>query len=199
MVQAIAAGTLTPIVCVSTKKEVGLKELMDLLANGALPPDAIPRQGTKDGDTVTLKPDPTAPLAAQVFKTRIDPFVHRLSFLRIFSGTLHKDATIDVAGAQEGLKSARYWSVQGERHGTDRRSRPWRNCCNSEVRRPAYRFLDRAKSKLPPLKFPTPMVGLAVAPKTRGDEAKLSGAFTKSPKKTQRFISSTIPKPRRWC
>ena len=41
--------------------------------------------GSPDGDTVTLKCDPAAPLAAQVFKTRIDPFVQRLSFIRVYS------------------------------------------------------------------------------------------------------------------
>ncbi|HMO84534.1 MAG TPA: GTP-binding protein, partial [Lacipirellulaceae bacterium] len=69
MVQAIAAGSLTPIVCTSVKKGVGVKELMDILAAAALPPTAVARQGTKDGDKVTLKCDPTAPLAAQGFKT----------------------------------------------------------------------------------------------------------------------------------
>ena len=60
----------------------------------------------KDGDDVTLKPDPAAPLAAQVFKTRIDPFVQKLSFIRVFSGTLKKDSTVPATGARKGLKIA---------------------------------------------------------------------------------------------
>src|SRR5690606_28921340 len=44
MTKAIAEGTLTPIICVSTKKDVGLKELLDLLATVALPPTAVQRK-----------------------------------------------------------------------------------------------------------------------------------------------------------
>ena len=51
---------------------------------------------------MTLKCDPSAPLAAQVFKTRIDPFVQRLSYIRVYSGTLKKDSTVHVAGSAEG-------------------------------------------------------------------------------------------------
>ena len=48
--------------------------------------------------------DPAGPLVAQVFKTRIDPFVQKLSFVRIFSGTLKRDTTIAVVGARKGVK-----------------------------------------------------------------------------------------------
>jgi len=85
---------------------------MDILGDAALPPTAVTRTGTKDGDTVTLKPDASAPLAAQVFKTRIDPFVHRLSFIRIYSGTLKKDATVQSSGARKGIKIGPLLSVQ---------------------------------------------------------------------------------------
>ena len=51
----------------------------------------------KNGDEVTLKCDPAAPLAAQVFKTRIDPFVQKLSFMRIYAGTLKQNATVHVS------------------------------------------------------------------------------------------------------
>lgn len=178
MVQAIAAGSLTPIVCVSTKKEVGLKELMDLLAHVALPPDAIPRQATKDGDKITLKPDPAAPLAAQVFKTRIDPFVHRLSFLRIYSGTLQKDATIEVAGVRKGFKIGPLLSVQGEHTEPIDEAGPGEIVAVAKCE-DLHTGSSVGEVLLPPLRFPTPMVGLAVAPKTRGDEAKLSGALHK--------------------
>ena len=91
MVRAIADGTLTPILCLSTKAGHGVDELLDFLASSALSPADVQRTATKDGETVELKPDPNGPLAAQVFRTRIDPFVQKLSFVRVFSGTLKKD------------------------------------------------------------------------------------------------------------
>ena len=178
MVQSIAAGSLTPIVCVSTKQGIGVSELMDVLAQAALPPDALTRTATKDGDTITLKPDLGAPLAAQVFKTRIDPFVQKLSFLRVFSGTLKKDSTVESPGARKGIKLGPLLEVQaGETSPVD-------DAGPGEIVAVAkcedlHTGTSLGEVELPAISFPRPMVGLAVAPKSRGDEAKLSGALHK--------------------
>ena len=71
-VEAVRQGTLTPIVCVSTKMGIGLDELLAVLLQAALPPSAVPRIAKKDGDEVTLRADSAAPLAAQVFKTQLE-------------------------------------------------------------------------------------------------------------------------------
>ncbi|NOY42176.1 MAG: elongation factor G [Planctomycetes bacterium] len=178
MVKAIAAGTLTPIVCVSTKNNIGVAELMDTLAIAALPPTELTRTANKDGDTVTLKPDPSAPLAAQVFKTRIDPFVQRLSFIRIYSGTLQKDSTIESPSARKGIKLGPLLAVQANE------TKPLDEAGPGEIVAVAkcedlHTGTSLGEVELPPIVYPTPMVGLAVAPKSRGDEAKLSGALHK--------------------
>jgi len=178
MVQAIAARTLTPIVCLSTKNDVGVSELMDILADAALPPTAVTRTGTKDGDSVTLKPDASAPLAAQVFKTRIDPFVHRLSFIRIYSGTLKKDATVQSSGARKGIKIGPLLSVQASETSPVDDAGPGEIVAIAKCE-DLHTGNSLGEVVLPPIAFPTPMVGLATAPKSRGDEAKLSGALHK--------------------
>ncbi len=178
MVDAIAAGSLTPIICVSTKKDVGVTELMDVLAHNALPPTAITRTASKEGDEVTLKPDASGPLAAQVFKTRIDPFVQRLSFIRIFSGTLKKDSTIASPEARKGIKIGPLLSVQaGETSPVDEAG-PGEIVAIAKCEE-LHTGMSLGEVKMPPIKFPTPMVGLAVAPKSRGDETKLSGSLHK--------------------
>lgn len=176
--EAVRQGTLTPIVCVSTKAGIGLEELLAVLAQASLPPTAVMRTAKKDGDTVTLKADPAAPLAAQVFKTRIDPFVQRLSYIRIYSGTLKKDSTVHVSGARKGIKIGPLLSVQADK------TTPLDQATAGEVVAIAktedlHTGTSLGEVELPPIKFPTPMVGLAVAPKTRGDETKLSGALHK--------------------
>lgn len=178
MVKAIADGTLTPIVCVSTKKDVGLKELMDVLASDSLPPDAIARHAAKNGDTVTLKADPGGPLAAQVFKTRIDPFVQRLSFIRIYSGTLKKDTTVESPGARKGIKLGTLFQVQANHTDAVDDAGPGEIVAVAKCEE-LHTGSSLGDLELPEIKFPTPMVGLAVAPKARGDEAKLSGALNK--------------------
>jgi len=178
MVKAIASGSLTPILCVSTKKDIGLTELMDSLAFAALPPSEVPRTATKNGDTVTLKPDPAAPLAAQVFKTRIDPFVQRLSFIRIYSGTLKKDATIESPGARKGIKLGPLLTVQANDTSPIDDAGPGEIVAVAKCE-DLHTGTSLGEVELPPIVYPTPMVGLATAPKSRGDEAKLSGALHK--------------------
>src|SRR6478736_3733706 len=77
IVRAVAEGTLIPIVCCSAKTGVGLSELLDAWVQCALPPSAITRKATREGTEYEVKPDPSGPLVAQVFKTRIDPFVQK--------------------------------------------------------------------------------------------------------------------------
>ena len=178
MVQAIAAGSLTPIVCVSTKKDIGVKELMDALVQAALPPDAVTRTATKDGDQVTLKPDASAPLAAQVFKTRIDPFVQKLSFIRVFSGTLKKDSTVESAGARKGIKLGPLLEMQANEHANVDDAGPGEIVAVAKCE-DLHIGTSLGEVELPAIDFPMPMVGLAVSPKSRGDEAKLSGALHK--------------------
>jgi len=177
-VKALAAGTLTPVVCVSAKNDVGLDELLDLLTNMALPPTAIDRTATKEGDTVTLKPDAAAPLAAQVFRTRIDPFVQKLSFIRVISGTLRKDDTVATPGERKGMKVGQLLKVQGEKTEPVDSAGPGDIVAIAKADA-LHMGVSLGEVTLPPIKFPRPMVGLAVSPKTRGDETKLSGALHK--------------------
>ncbi|MEX0643030.1 MAG: elongation factor G [Pirellulales bacterium] len=177
-VEALRQGTLTPIVCISTKMGIGVDEFLTVLGQASLPPSAITRTGKKDGDDVTLKPDPAAPLAAQVFKTRIDPFVQRLSFIRVFSGTLKKDATVQSPGARKGIKIGPLLSMQAEKSTPIDQAIPGDIVAVAKTE-DLHTGTSLGEVELPPIKFPTPMVGLAVAPKTRGDETKLSGALHK--------------------
>ena len=178
MVRAMVAGTLTPIVCVSTKNDVGISELLDFLAKEALPPTALPRTATKEGDNVTLKPEAGVPLAAQVFKTRIDPFVQRLSFIRIYAGTLTKDATVHSSSARKGVKLGPLLEVQANETTPIDSAGPGEIVAVAKCE-DLHTGSSLGDVELPSISFPTPMVGLAIAPKTRGDEVKLSGALHK--------------------
>lgn len=177
-IEAIHQGTLTPIVCVSAKKDIGVSELLDVLASAALPPSAVERKASKDGDEVTLKADPAAPLAAQVFKTRIDPFVQKLSFVRIYSGTLKKDSTIASPGYRKGIKIGPLLSVQANKTAAIDEAIAGDIVAIAKMD-DLHTGTSLGELTQPAISFPTPMVGLAVMPKARGDETKLSGALHK--------------------
>ncbi len=176
--KAIIEESLIPILCVSGETNVGLTELLDALAVCAVPPPAIERTASKDGEKITIEPSADGPLIGQVFKTRIDPFVQKLSFVRIFSGTLAKDTTIAATGARKGLKIHQMFTMQGSETTPVDSAGP-----GQIVAIPKMEELHTGSSvgeyTLPPIQFPSPMVGLAVLPKSRGDEAKLSGSLHK--------------------
>jgi elongation factor G len=179
LVQAVAEGSLVPILCVSGKTGTGLAELLDAMAMCALPPTAVRRTARNAaGEDVDVKADPAGPLVAQVFKTRIDPFVQKLSFIRVFSGTLKKDSNVPATGARKGLKIAQLLELQaGETAPVDDA------IAGSIVAVVKMEDLHTGMTlgdlAMPALKFPTPMVGLAVTPKSRNDQTKLSGALQK--------------------
>jgi elongation factor G len=179
MVDAIAEGSLIPIVCVSGKTGIGVPELLDALAMCALPPDRVQRTATNAaGEEVQVKADPAGPLVAQVFKTRVDPFVQKLSFIRLYSGTLATGQTIPVVGVRKPLKIAQLFEVQAsETTPIDEAG------AGSIVAVTKMEDLQTGSSlgeyAMPRIQFPTPMVGLAATPKSRGDEGKLSSALAK--------------------
>ncbi|MCH8921946.1 MAG: elongation factor G [Planctomycetes bacterium] len=176
--ESIAAGSLIPVLCVSAKTGVGLTELLDALAACALPPDAIQRTATKDGDEVTIKADAGGPLVAQVFKTRIDPFVQKLSFIRLFSGSLKKDQSVAATGARKPVKIGPLLEMQANETSPVDSAGPGDIVAVAKMEELTTGAM-LGDLELPPMVFPTPMVGLAVTPKSRGDEAKLSGAIHK--------------------
>ena len=179
MVQAIAKGTLIPMVCLSGKTGVGFPELLDALALCSLPPDKLLRKATgPDGQEVEIKADPEGPLVAQVFKTRIDPFVQKLSFIRVYSGKLSKESTIPVVAVRKGVKIAQLFRVQaGETEPIDEVG-PGGIVAVTKVE-DLQTGSSLGEYTMPPIPFPTPMVGLAASPKSRGDESKLSGSLAK--------------------
>jgi elongation factor G len=175
----VSEGALIPIVCVSGKSGAGFPELLDALALCALPPALVKRTATNAaGETVEIKPDPAGPLVAQVFKTRIDPFVQKLNFIRVYSGTLKKDSTVPVVGARKGVKVAALMEMQAEETSPVDEAGPGAIVAVAKVEE-LHTGSCLGELSLPPIPFPTPMVGLAVSPKSRGDESKLSGALQK--------------------
>ena len=93
----IAKGTVVPVLCTSATKGVGLTELLDFLTSLAPAPEDIARTAIdSDGKQQPIDPSVDAPPVAQVFKVRVDPFVQKLSYLRVFSGSLSKDQSIHI-------------------------------------------------------------------------------------------------------
>jgi elongation factor G len=178
IVRAVAEGSLIPILCCSSKADVGLNELLDAVAMCGLSPADLKRTARQGDQEVAIEPKADGPLVAQVFKTRIDPFVQKLSFLRVFSGTLQKDQNVPASTARKGVKMGQLLRVQASETSALDSAGPGEIVAVAKMEE-LHTGTSIGEMTMPPLKFPTPMVGLAVTPKSRGDETKLSGAVAK--------------------
>ena len=99
--KAVARGSFHPVLPVDASTGLGIPELVEVVLRGFPSPleHPLPAVTTPDGEPrEPLACDPDGPLVAEVVKTTTDPFVGRVSIVRVFSGTLTQDATIHVSG-----------------------------------------------------------------------------------------------------
>ncbi|MFP6675004.1 MAG: elongation factor G [Pirellulaceae bacterium] len=177
-VRAVAAGSLVPILCCSAKTGVGLDEILHILSSFGLDPTIVPQNGIEGENEVEVKPDPNGPLVAQIFRTRIDPFVQKLSFIRIYSGTLKKDAHVATSSSRKDIKMGQLFEVQGAETTAVEAATPGDIVAVAKMEE-LHTGTSVGTVQMPTIPFPSPMVGLAVMPRSRGDETKLSGALNK--------------------
>ena len=99
--RAVARGSFHPVLPVDSSTSVGATELLDLIVAGFPSPleHPMPEVFTPEGKTgPAITCDPEGPLVAEVVKTTSDPYVGRVSLVRVFSGTIRPDATVHVSG-----------------------------------------------------------------------------------------------------
>jgi elongation factor G len=183
--KAVATGKVTPIVCCAAKKEIGLEEVMNAVVNYAASPAEGPQRKVTVGDNREATPlDPKAegPFVARVFKSITDPFVGKLAFFRVFSGSINGESSIYNSRSERSEKITQFFRLMGKEQAGTTRLVPGDIVAVSKVE--DIMISDtlgdaRSRVRFAPIKFPVPMVALAVEPKSRGDEQKISGALAK--------------------
>jgi elongation factor G len=181
--KAIVAGTVVPVFCTAAKKDLGMLELLDGLAAYALSPEQGNRRTAKKGDAeVALEPSPSGEFVGQVFKAVTDKFVGNLSFIRVFSGTYKPDQPLINARTGKSSRAAGLFLMQGSKHTNIPEAIPGDIFAVTKIE--DLHIGDTVSNhagapKITPPSFPTPMFGLAVEPKARGDEQKISGSLQK--------------------
>lgn len=116
--QGIKSGMVVPVVCGAATLNMGVAQLMDLIALGLPSPlERPPKQGVKPGseETIERRPAVDEPFSALVFKTLADPFAGKLTLLRVFSGTLDADSTVYNANREVKEKFGQLLLVEGKK------------------------------------------------------------------------------------
>jgi len=182
IMKAIAKGTLIPVYCVSATTDVGVSELMDGISRFSPSPDGVHRIAKKGNEDLEVYPKPDGPVIAQVFKTRIDPFIAKMSYIRIFTGSIKKDATLKNARTGKSVKMQQILDIQGAGHETVGDVGPGEIVATVKVDdllTGDTLTLDCDGVQMEKIEFPVPMIALAVEPKTQADQAKISTALHK--------------------
>ncbi len=183
---AIAKEKVTPLFTVCPPKEIGLRKLCSFLRTYFPSPAAYgPRAAAKpDSSTFDqlVEPDEAGPFVARVFKTIVDPYVGRVSWLRCFRGSVSADAGF------LNVRSGKHEKVAGllTREGIE--SKPVDRVVAGDLfmvsKIETLEFGDTVTAdahpvRMPICKFPSPTYSLAVNPASRGDEQKIGQGLEK--------------------
>ena len=187
--KALREGHLVPVCFVSARTGAGVAELLEVLVKLAPnPTEGNPPMFTKgDGATAVefrSVPDPAKHALAHVFKVVVDPFVGKLGVFRVHQGTVTKDTQLYVGESKKPFKVGHLLMRQGAKHVEIDRAVPGDIAAIAKVDEVVFDCVlhdshDEDRIHMVPLSFPTPMHGLAIAPKRRGDEQRLSEVLHK--------------------
>ena len=196
--QALREGHLVPICFTSATTGAGLNEFLRL-SKRLLPnptegnPPLILKGEGEASEEVDVKPDPNGHVIAHVFKISNDPFVGKLSIFRIYQGTVRPDSQMFIGDGRKPFKVGHLFKVQGGKHEEVDAGIPGDICAVAKVEDIHYDAIlhdSHAEDNfhLRPLDFPKPMYGLAIQPKTRGQEQKLAQSISRLTEEDPCFV-----------
>jgi elongation factor G len=185
--KALREGHLVPVCFVSARNGAGVEELLkvfeSLLPN---PTEGNPPLFYKgemiDGqpvDEFRSEPDPKKHVLAHVFKVVIDPYVGKLGVFRVHQGTVTKDTQLYVGSGRKAFKVGHLFMLQGGKTVEVARAVPGDVAAVAKVDEVDFDCVlhdshDEDQIHMRPLEFPMPMSGVAITPKRRGDEQRIS-------------------------
>ncbi|MFC2015560.1 elongation factor G [Chloroflexota bacterium] len=181
----ISQGTLVPVLCGSAGMNVGMQTLMrGILQLLPSPNDASPYPASSPttGVPVQLKSDSAADLAALVFKTVADPYVGKLSFFRVYSGTLESDSRVENGRTGDEERIGQVYTMRGKEQTPVARVLAGDIAAVAKLSetQTGDTLYDRGSPlRLDPPLYPNPLYEVAVTPRTKADAAKLSPTLTR--------------------
>ena len=173
------SGDVVPVFVGSAAKTTGVSRFLDA-ANDYFPTPAEAKVEVAEGGEISA--DANGPLAAQVFKTTADPYVGKLTYLRVFSGTLKADSHAWNANHSADERIGQLFVVRGKTQ------EPTQQLVAGDIGAVAKlaetltgdTLTTREKPiKLAPIHFPEPIFSVAVFPKSKADTDKMSSALAR--------------------
>lgn len=183
LVAGTRAGRIVPVLACSAAKLVGIRQVLDaIVALMPAPVDRGPVAGThpRNDAEVLVEPTDRGPLAALVFKTMADPYVGRLSYLRVYGGVLESDSTVYNSSRDRSERVGQLYFLRGKQQEATPRVGPGDIGAVAKLAETGTGDTlcqKDAQVRLTPITFPQPAISMAIEPKSKGDEDKMGNAL----------------------
>ena len=182
--KGVKESILAPVLVGSAAKGIGLDALLDAFTRYLpSPADEPPAKATdKSGGTVELPADESGPLLVRVFKTTADPYVGRLTYLRVLSGTLHSQAHVWNTTRDEDERIGQLLLLHGKEQESigELKAGEIGAVAKLTVTETGDTLGSKEKPlRLPPLDFPEPSLTVAIDPVSKQDLDKMGPALAR--------------------
>lgn len=181
---AVRAGDVVPVIASSATKRVGFGGLLSAIVQMLPSPAELGAVVGTDanGKEIARKVSPDEKLSAFVFKTLADPFVGKLSYVRVYSGTLHHNAQVFDATKKETERVGQIFFLRGKEQEATESVTAGDICAVPKLvaSNTNSTLTDKdAPIVLPPISFPAPSFSVAIEPSSKADLDKLGTALHK--------------------
>ena len=178
----VRSGDIRPVYCGSAENQTGIERLLDLITEyfPSYAEKGRIQAETLKGDTIDMETNENEALSAFVFKTIVDPFVGKVSYLKVMSGVLNSDSQVYNSKKDVTEKINKIYVINGKYQiGV---GKLFTGDIGAVVKLQATETNDTLCTrsrviKYPDIEYPHPMLGYAIHPKTKADEDKLSSGI----------------------
>ncbi|MFC1790127.1 elongation factor G [Patescibacteria group bacterium] len=197
--QATVVGKLVPVYAGASLRNKGVQPMLDGVVNFLPAPlDVPPVEGMQPETEAKEKrpPDPKAPFAALAFKVQTDPHVGRLTYLRIYSGRLSSGGEVYNSSSKNQERVGRLLLMHANQREEIKEASAGEIVAVVGLKETTTgnTLCDRNKQIiLESIKFPEPVISLAIEPKTRADQEKLGYALKKLSEEDPTFQIKSDP------
>ncbi|MFL6566131.1 MAG: elongation factor G [Burkholderiales bacterium] len=187
--RALREGHLIPVVFTSAKTGAGIGELIDVITHllpnpsEGNPPVYVKTAGDRT-EELQAEPDPKKHALAHVFKIEIDPYIGRVAVFRVHQGRLTSGGQLFIGDGRKPIKPGHLYMLRGKTQTEVSEAVPGDICAIAKIDDIQFDHVlhdsaEDAHVHARPLELPTSVFGLAVQPKKRGDEQKVSDVLHK--------------------
>ncbi|MDR1674730.1 MAG: elongation factor G [Oscillospiraceae bacterium] len=179
--KGMVRGIITPVVCTSAATLIGIDLLLNKMSAIFPSPNEkpLPSATDKTGKEIAVSCDSNDPVSAFVFKTVADPFVGKMTFMKIMSGTLTPDTELVNANTGHPEKISKILRLMGKKQEEAGQASAGDIVVTTKISAETSETLCSPKRviKFGAIEFPAPCYSMAVHARTQGDETKMSGGI----------------------